>query len=302
MSELELSRRRLLTSTGALAGAGLLASESALAMPDEPLRPMGEAMPGAHDLERSLLGASAFERLALRPAGWHPSKLYTQGIATSLWAGQFYGLNRRERRDEAFANEFRARAGGMSDTLLATARSLEERGPDGYAEVDDYLADHPELLTRIRESMFHEMLVGGAPEHLERRYDKAFRSVAWRLKHQGAAALADDFVDRLDRLGDKHDVDWRKEAWAGRNRPFYRAGDAEHYRLKAKRNATIGLVLLGSSLATFAIGGVISAATYSAWPIVILATPGVILLITGGIFLLVAAVQKGKATRLGAAP
>jgi hypothetical protein len=58
----------------------------------------------------------------------------------------------------------------------------------------------------------------------------------------------------------------------------------------------IGGGLLGGGLAVFGIGGIITAAMNSVWPIIIAATPGGIMVIIGIVLLIVGAVQNARAS------
>ena len=62
---------------------------------------------------------------------------------------------------------------------------------------------------------------------------------------------------------------------------------------RGQHNVEIGGVLVGVGLGCFGIGGIISAALTSVWPIVIAATPGGICVLIGIIMLIVGAAMNG---------
>ena len=308
MTAEDTSRRTFIGLAGAAAGTSLLTPHSARAglTAAEPyrLRSVGEALPGIWEQEEAVLNAKAFHRpQPLSVSGWTADKLVTQSIATALWTGRLYAATGEERRSPEFRQEVLARVDAMAETVYATAADLEAMTENQLAGLDFHIRSDPTLLDEVQENLLSEARGQGVPEHVIRRYQRAHRQAAWRLKKQGASAVVGNLVAKVDRVCRRQEVDWREEAKAAKNRDFVRPlvpdessekGWAEaHYEI-ADRQEKAGVILLGIGIPMFVLG--LIGTPFMFWP-VFGATVGLVLLIVGAVKLAAAARNRRRAKR-----
>lgn len=208
------------------------------------------------------------------------------------------------------------------DRSVATYYALLARTPPAVRRnVDRRFAERPALAMEIAEVLDGRAREIGISTDSRIRLRSSAANVGLRIRRQSSNALVDDCLAKVDRVVGQSGADLRLASHVTTtalvDRIWLQVDAASGVRSPSAPAAHVvdpevppaqpepaapgdgelitGGILLGCGLASFGVGGIVSAATSSLLPFAIAATPGSVLTLLGLIFLIVGAVQNAEA-------